>query len=83
MSYIFKIYINSYDKKNLSNYLSHIIIFLGEKFFHKYPDIDVKNLQKFKTVNDFLKSNYINLIEFDDIFNEQDHTYFKDFNMQQ
>jgi hypothetical protein len=82
MSYIFKIYINSYDKKNLSNYLSHIIIFLGEKFFHKYPDIDVKNLQKFKTVNDFLKSKYINLIEFDDIFNEQDHTYFKDFNMQ-
>ena len=79
MSNIFKIYINSYNKTDLTNILTHLFIFIDCEFKIKNPTITLDKLNKISKFNEFIKTEYYNL--FENNFNELDLLYANDFNI--
>ena len=79
MSYIFKIYINSFDS-NLKNILSDLIIFISNEFIYNNSDLLLDELKKYKKASEFINSNYYSKY-FSKQFTELDLKYIKDFNL--
>ena len=81
MSNIFKIYINNYDYKNNENILTHMYLFIKNKY---YQNKDLESIDILNSVcnnsEDFLKSGYIEKY-FKDDFSDLDKMYLKKYSL--
>ena len=81
MSNIFKFYINNYNYENNENILTHLYLFIKNKYYQnkELESIDILNSVCNNSEN-FLKSGYIEKY-FKDDFSDLDKMYFKKYNL--